>query len=153
MQHHNDFNPDEAWKAEWSAQEVTNKHLVKNPMQKIPGFNLPQSSLEPQPVAAQTMADAATCCTNGKLKTLQYATGHPEQTMDHIMTQCPIHRYEGGTTVIHATAPDAVIALNHVNVKLKFLPYISTSHTKTWWCSFSIPSVQGPPDCLAASRF
>ncbi|EMP33266.1 hypothetical protein UY3_09596 [Chelonia mydas] len=29
------FNPDEAWKAEWSSQEVTNKHLAKDPMQKI----------------------------------------------------------------------------------------------------------------------
>jgi hypothetical protein len=44
--------------------------------------------------------------------------GHPCQTMDHIIDDCPIHAFEDGLLYLHKATPEAIQHLSDLKIDL-----------------------------------
>jgi hypothetical protein len=44
--------------------------------------------------------------------------GHPSQTMDHIIDDCPIHAFEDGLLSLHEASPEAIQYFSELNIDL-----------------------------------
>jgi hypothetical protein len=90
------FTITQAWTEEWRSADVKNKHLVEDPSRGVSGFELERKQWT-------TLNRIRTgCCKSaselhkwGYIPDPRCECGAPVQTLDHIITDCPIHRFDG----------------------------------------------------------
>jgi hypothetical protein len=92
----------ERWKETWSASTPVREHIISDPTIKPPGFSLKRhewvliNRFRPgQGKCAFLMnrwgfEDPGSC-----------DCGHPQQTMYHIVNDCPLRSFDGGLTMLH----------------------------------------------------
>lgn len=113
------FTIDEHWMDEWN-EAANNAHLIVNPTVKPNGFSLPRrewcnlnrirvdhgvcnKSLNQWGIADSPLCDKCNAA---------------EQTVYHIVQECPATRYEGSLNEIHQLTPEAIEWLRGCNVPL-----------------------------------
>ena len=104
-----DFDATATWRAAWSEVSVHNKHLIDDPTHALPGFQL-QRRLWNLLNRFRTAAGicAHTLCKWGARRTTECICGHPDQTMMHIIVDCPRLALEGGLLCAHSVSDAAV---------------------------------------------
>jgi hypothetical protein len=58
------------------------------------------------------------CVFDAHLNATNCDCGHPCQTMDHIIDDCPIHVFKDGLLLLHEATPEAIQYLSDLNFDL-----------------------------------
>jgi hypothetical protein len=110
--------PQELWKKHWKESGVKNSFLIDDPNIKPPGFELPRPIWT---TLNRIRSD------QGRCKYLLYKWGFTdtpactcgaEQTVKHIVQECPQTKFEGGIGSIHGCDSEAVDWMRELNVRL-----------------------------------
>lgn len=98
-----DFSPNSSWAATWDEYNGRNKHLVSSPPFEIGGMNLPRKVW----TLLNRFRSGVGRCNYWKLKWGLTADqscdcGADIQTMEHIVTDCPLRCFPGGLAGLHS---------------------------------------------------
>lgn len=112
------FNVKERWKNDWNCSNVTNAHLINDPSERVNGFNLKRSDW----VKLNRFRTGHGRCAYNMHK--WGMSGSPlcscgdQQTMNHLINDCPLYKFSGGLNQLHEVTPDAVTYLKSMDLKL-----------------------------------
>lgn len=110
-------NDKEIWRTEWNACIITNKDLIKDPANRVPGFDLPRKIWS---VLNRIRTGHGRCNSMlfkwNSVDSPNCECGEVEETIDHLVTRCPIYKFQDGMTAVH-------------NVSESFLKWVSTFKT------------------------
>jgi Reverse transcriptase (RNA-dependent DNA polymerase) len=107
------------WRDQWSSTSPANGHLIIDPTVEPPGFNISRHEWvlmnrfrTGQGKCAYLMnrwgfADSENC-----------DCGHEQQTMEHIINDCPLRAFDGGLEVLHDATPEAIQYLRILDLNL-----------------------------------
>ena len=104
-----EFDATTTWRDAWSNVSVINKHLIDDPTTALPGFQLPRRLWN----VLNRFRTATGICAHtlhkwGARPTSKCICGHPDQTMMHIIDECPLLALEGGLQCAHSVSDTAV---------------------------------------------
>lgn len=106
------------WDSQWQTTDVVNHSLIAVPSVRPPGFDLPRllwSTLNRfrtgQGRCAATLAHWGQCSDSS------CNCGAPQQTMNHIVNECPFTAFPGGLEALHLADEEAVHWLRTVSIR------------------------------------
>jgi len=109
----------QCWKDEWEKSELSNSSLIKNPINKQPGFNLPRRIWT-------TLNRLRTG--HGRVGYFMHKwgitpnpgcdCGAPNQNIDHIIRKCPKRKFGGKLEDIFNATPEAIEWVKSLDIML-----------------------------------
>lgn len=114
-----DFQMDAAWKDEWKESNPDSLNLITDPTAQPAGFNLPRrlwSSLN------RVRTNHGRCAYMkhkwGLSERPDCDCGHPAQTIQHIVSDCPLRKFDGTIRDLHGANQNAVTWLSNLDIQL-----------------------------------
>jgi hypothetical protein len=109
----------ERWREMWLRSVPVHGDLVRDPTVEPPGFDLRRREW----VLLNRFRTSQEKCAFlmhrwGFSNATNCDCGHPCQTMDHIIDDCPIHAFEDGLLSLHEATPEAIQYLSELNIDL-----------------------------------
>jgi hypothetical protein len=115
------FNISGAWTDYWSAALPVNGYLIVDPNSRSPGFDLGRHEW----VLLNRFTHRTT---QGQCASLMHRWGYVDspvcdcganqQTMSHIVNECPIRRFNGGLVELSEKGPNAISFLENLDILL-----------------------------------
>jgi hypothetical protein len=107
----------ERWREMWSLSDPVHGDLVWDPTIEPPGFDLRRWGW----VLLNRFRTLQRKCAFlmhrwGYSNATNCNCGHPCQTMDHIIEDCPIHAFQDGLVFLHEATPEAIQYLSDLNI-------------------------------------
>lgn len=108
---HGHFNIKDKWKQNWLSVRNTlaNGHLVSDPNEEVPGFHLPRRAWM---ILNRLRTGHGRC--NSMLHKWDATNdpscrcGHPEETIEHMVENCPLTKLHGGFAKLHEASPEVI---------------------------------------------
>jgi hypothetical protein len=103
-----------AWTDYWSVALPVNSYLIVDPNSRTPGFDLGRHEW----VLLNRFRT-----TQGRCASLMpvCGCGADQQTMSHIVNECPIRRFNGGLVELSEAGPNAISFLENLDILLYIL--------------------------------
>ena len=97
------------WKQEWSSVDISNKELIEDPTTAVPGFDLPRAIWS----KLNRIRTRHGRCNSmlyrwGAIPSPDCSCGNGTETMEHIVNECPITKFDGGFAGIHKVTPNVI---------------------------------------------
>jgi hypothetical protein len=109
----------ERWREMWLLTAPVHGDLVQNPTVEPPGFDLRRREwVLPNQFGISQEKCVFLMHRWGYSNATNCKCGHPCQTMDHIIDDCPIHAFEDGLLSLHEGTPEAIQYLSDLNIDL-----------------------------------
>lgn len=114
-----DIDGNQLWRDSWNIDPPQNGHLVVDPTTRVPGFELPRRSW----TALNRFRTGHGRC-NHLMHKWRFkddptcSCGHPEQTTNHIVNDCPERSFDGGLERLHDCEDDAIAWLRCLDIDL-----------------------------------
>lgn len=107
------------WRNDWMADPPPNGHLIDDPSEITPGFDLPRK----QWTTINRFRTGHGRCSHLMHKwrfkdSPSCSCGCPEQTMAHIVNDCPDRKFPGGLNLLHECNTDAVNWISQLDIDL-----------------------------------
>ena len=115
---YNTFDINQKWRDIWNASAVSNKHIISDPCTQVPGFELDRKEWT---LLNRLRTYHGRCAYNmymWGLKPSPNCDCGDLQTMEHILTECPIFKFNGNISDLHAVTPDAMNYLKSSGLNL-----------------------------------
>ena len=113
------FDVKEEWRRSWKEPKFANQDLVQDPTSKPAGFDLPRKQWVTLNRIRTTHARTAHHLHRWKMKESPACDcGDPDQTVLHVVQDCPLRRFPGGFEAIHETTDDALFWLTNLDLSL-----------------------------------
>jgi hypothetical protein len=107
------------WREMWLLLPPVNGDLVQDPTVEPPGFDLRRREWVLLNRFRTTQGKCAFLMHRwGSSNATNCDCGHPCQTMDHIIDDCPMHAFEDGLLSLHEATPEAIQYLSDLNIDL-----------------------------------
>lgn len=114
------FSLEEHWQAQWRQQEVRNSNLVEDPTTKVAGFAVKRRDwCNLNRIRTGHGICAKSLTQWGKIEDPKCTScGAPEQSITHLVFECPETCFEGSLEDIHSLTPTAYAWLRDSNLRL-----------------------------------
>jgi hypothetical protein len=96
------FSYNEIWKSEWDVCSLSNKDLISDPSNEVPGFNLPRRiwSLLNRIRTGHGRTNSMLFKWNS-VDSPNCECGESEETVEHLINNCSIYKFQDGIRAIH----------------------------------------------------
>ncbi len=95
-------NNKEIWQSEWNAYNISNKNLITDPSNKVPGFDLPRKTWS---ILNRIRTGHGRCNSMlfrwNSVESPSCECGEAEETIEHLINNCPIYKFQDGLENIH----------------------------------------------------
>ena len=115
----NHFRPEDEWKRKWNDAQLFNAHLVADPNDKLKGQEIDRRTWT-QLNRIRTNHGQCNHVLNKWNPTVdpKCDCGHPDQTIHHIVNECPMRKFSGGLHEINDLTDEAIEWIRNLDVKL-----------------------------------
>ena len=110
---------EDEWRPLWTNSEVVNSDLIRQPIVRVPSFDLPRRAW----VQLNRVRTNMGCCNYllwkwGRRESPACDCGAEEQAIRHIVEECSLRRFSGALRDIHEAKEEAVDWLRGLDVRL-----------------------------------
>ena len=115
----NSFDMASAWRQQWHKHPPNNAHLIEDPTRKVEGFHLPR---EAWTKLNRIRTGHGRCGYSlkkwGFRSSAQCDCGVEEQTIAHIVEECPLRKFDGDLRTLHNVTSSALDWLLNLDICL-----------------------------------
>ncbi|VVC43208.1 Hypothetical protein CINCED_3A015175 [Cinara cedri] len=108
----------EVWKNRWKDSGVQNSTLIADPMMRVPGFNLPRHLWTALNRAMTNQDRSKSLLYKWSMTNSPLCACGAEQTIQHVIEECPNTKFNGGIARLHKAEEDVVTWINNLEFRL-----------------------------------
>ena len=103
----------------WQSNTPFNSHLIADPSQRVPGFELPKATWTSiNRIRTNHGRCAAFLLKWGVVDNASCDCGHSIQTIEHITLDCPLRRFAGTLEDIHICTQEAISWVGDLDMEI-----------------------------------
>ena len=104
------YSEEDTWKSEWAVAEVFNHHLIEDPTVKVPGFDLSRQLWCKLNRIRTGHGRCNSMLSKWNVVPSPYCSNcnNVEETISHIVQECPLTKFNDGFDGLHEVTPDAL---------------------------------------------